>query len=474
MLFERVDTTTLGNAFDIFRLASKPVSSKTKDIVQPLSHLRSAFSDYIRTKVEEIVKDKTKDDQMIERLLQVKSGMDQISSEAFKRDSDFAATQRDAFAWGINRRDNKPPELVAKHLDALLKSGNKTMTDSELETALNDSLVLFRFTKDKDMFEEFYTRHFAKRLLLNKSASSDAEMSMLLKLKEECGPDFTRKLETMLKDISLSDDIMKAWESFETKARSNGEIPYEFDLSVNVLTQAHWPTYEQHDLIVPAEMASAIDAFNTFYQGRNSGRKLHWQHSLGSNTIVAQLPKAGAKELLVSTYQAVVLMLFNAIETGKTLSYKEIQAAVGLDEAELKRTLQSLACGQIPTRVLRKHPQGKDVEEGDAFSVNENLKNERLRIRINMIQQQISVQEQKDTEQRVLIDRDLVLQAAAVRVLKSKKEIKHSDLTNEVIEQIKGRFTIEAKELKKCFEQLLDKEYMERVEGQRGMYRYVA
>lgn len=105
----------------------------------------------------------------------------------------------------------------------LLKSGNKTMTDAELETALSNALVLFRFTKgacvcadassnslfahlrsfhaatDKDMFEEFYTRQFAKRLLLNKSASSDAEMSMLLKLKEECGPDFTRKLETMLK-----------------------------------------------------------------------------------------------------------------------------------------------------------------------------------------------------------------------------------------------------------------------------------
>jgi cullin 4 len=34
------------------------------------------------------------------------------------------------------------------------------------------------------MFEAFYKRDFAKRLLLNKSASSDAEKTMLLKLKE--------------------------------------------------------------------------------------------------------------------------------------------------------------------------------------------------------------------------------------------------------------------------------------------------
>lgn len=39
----------------------------------------------------------------------------------------------------------------------------------------------------KDMFEAFYKRDLAKRLLLNKSASFDAERSMLTKLKDgEC------------------------------------------------------------------------------------------------------------------------------------------------------------------------------------------------------------------------------------------------------------------------------------------------
>jgi cullin-4 len=70
----------------------------------------------------------------------------------------------------------------------------------------------------KDIFEAFYKRDLAKRLLLNKSASFDAERSMLLKLKDgtfpsrrrflasgpdlvetECGPGFTAKLEIMFK-----------------------------------------------------------------------------------------------------------------------------------------------------------------------------------------------------------------------------------------------------------------------------------
>lgn len=51
----------------------------------------------------------------------------------------------------------------------------------------------------------------AKRLLVGKSASVDAEKSMLSKLKQECGPGFTSKLEGMFKDMELSKDIMLAF-----------------------------------------------------------------------------------------------------------------------------------------------------------------------------------------------------------------------------------------------------------------------
>lgn len=185
-------------------------------------------------------------------------------------------------------------------------------------------------------------------------------------------------------------------------------------------------------------------------------------------------PKAGAKELQVSTFQGIVLMLFNSLEVGEKLSYASIRTATGLDDKELKRTLQSLACGQIPSRVLRKMPQGKEVDDTDEFVFNDNFKNERHRIRINQIQMKETAEEQKSTEQRVFLDRDLILQAAAVRVLKAKKTIKHSELVTEVVEQIKSRFAIEVSEIKKVFEILIDKEYMERVEGERGMYRYLA
>jgi cullin-4 len=52
------------------------------------------------------------------------------------------------------------------------------------------------------VFEAFYKQLLARRLLLQKSASDDAERSILSKLKHECGAVFTAKLEGMFKVIA--------------------------------------------------------------------------------------------------------------------------------------------------------------------------------------------------------------------------------------------------------------------------------
>lgn len=57
------------------------------------------------------------------------------------------------------------------------------MTEQEIETVLDKSMVLFRFLQEKDVFERYYKQHLARRLLLNKSGSDDSEKNMISKLK---------------------------------------------------------------------------------------------------------------------------------------------------------------------------------------------------------------------------------------------------------------------------------------------------
>lgn len=273
--------------------------------------------------------------------------------------------------------------LAAKFVDSKLRAGNKEATEEELERLLDKIMVLFRFIHGKDVFEAFYKKDLAKRLLVGKSASVDAEKSMLSKLKQECGGGFTSKLEGMFKDMELSKDINIAFKQHISNLVTREMI--NIDLTVNILTMGYWPTYPLLDVNLPNEMIRYQNVFNKFYLSKHSGRKLQWQPTLGHCVLKATFPQ-GHKELQVSLFQALVLLLFNGCDE---MLFDEIKQASNIEDGELRRTLQSLACGKA--RVLLKTPRGRDVEDTDKFIFNSEFTNKYCRIKINQIQMKETV-----------------------------------------------------------------------------------
>lgn len=127
--------------------------------------------------------DCTQDTTMVSRLMSFKDEMDAVVERSFENDDDLANSLRESFSWFVNRRQNTPAEMTAKYLDSLLRSGNKKLEEADQERVMDKLLAIFRFIQGKDTFEAFYKKDLAKRLLLNKSASADAERSMLTRLK---------------------------------------------------------------------------------------------------------------------------------------------------------------------------------------------------------------------------------------------------------------------------------------------------
>jgi len=58
-------------------------------------------------------------------------------------------------------------------------------------------MILFKYLEDKDIFQQFYTTRLSKRLIHGVSASDESEESMISKLKEACGFEYTNKLQRM-------------------------------------------------------------------------------------------------------------------------------------------------------------------------------------------------------------------------------------------------------------------------------------
>ncbi|KAM8848810.1 cullin-4B [Synchiropus splendidus] len=418
--------------------------------------------EYIKAFGSTIVINPEKDKTMVQELLDFKDKVDHIIDICFMKNEKFVNAMKEAFETFINKRPNKPAELIAKHVDSKLRAGNKEATDEELEKMLDKIMIIFRFIYGKDVFEAFYKKDLAKRLLVGKSASVDAEKSMLSKLKHECGAAFTSKLEGMFKDMELSKDIMV---QFKQHMQCQN-IPGNIELTVNILTMGYWPSYTPMEVHLPHEMVRLQEIFNTFYLGKHSGRKLQWQSTLGHCVLKAEF-KEGKKELQVSLFQTLVLLMFNE---GEEFALEEIKLATGIEDSELRRTLQSLACGKA--RVLTKIPKSKDVEDGDKFSCNEEFKHKLFRIKINQIQMKETVEEQASTTERVFQDRQYQIDAAIVRIMKMRKTLTHNLLMSEVYNQLK--FPVKPADLKKRIESLIDRDYMERDKENSNQYNYVA
>lgn len=75
-------------------------------------------------------------------------------------------------------------------------------------------------------------------------------------------------------------------------------------------------------------MVQYLEAFKLFYLNKHSGRKLQWQPSLG-HCVLKAVFSHGDKELQVSLFQALVLLLFN--KTDKCI-FTDIKTATGIGE----------------------------------------------------------------------------------------------------------------------------------------------
>jgi cullin 3 len=165
-----------------------------------LSIVRDVMTSYIRDTGMQLVTDpemlKVPVD-FVQRLLDLKDKYDKIISLAFNNDKTFQNALNSSFEYFINL-NAQSPEFLSLFVDDKLCKGLRGESEEDMEVVLDKVMMLFRYLKEKDVFEKYYRQHLAERLVAGKSVSDDAERSLIDKLKTECGYQFTSKLEAML------------------------------------------------------------------------------------------------------------------------------------------------------------------------------------------------------------------------------------------------------------------------------------
>ncbi|KAJ8470418.1 hypothetical protein OPV22_024761 [Ensete ventricosum] len=385
-------------------------------------------------------------------------------NDCFQNHSLFHKALKEAFEVFCNKgvAGSSSAELLATFCDNILKKGgSEKLSDEAIEETLEKVVRLLAYISDKDLFAEFYRKKLARRLLFDKSANDDHERSILTKLKQQCGGQFTSKMEGMVTDLTLARENQS---SFEDYLNSNPHTNPGIDLTVTVLTTGFWPSYKSFDLNLPAEMVKCVEIFREFYQTKTKHRKLTWIYSLGTCNLIGKFePKT--MELIVTTYQAAALLLFNASDR---LSYSEIMAQLNLTDDDVIRLLHSLSCAKY--KILNKEPNTKSISPNDFFEFNSKFSDKMRRIKIPLP----PVDEKKKVIEDVDKDRRYAIDASIVRIMKSRKVLGHQQLVMECVEQLGRMFKPDFKAIKKRIEDLITREYLERDKDNPNLFRYLA
>ncbi|CAH2066414.1 unnamed protein product [Thlaspi arvense] len=394
-------------------------------VTNGLVTVRDVMTLHLREMGKQLVTDpeKSKDPvEFVQRLLGERDKYDKIIVTSFYNDKTFQNASNSSFEYFINL-NTRSPEFISLFVDDKLRKGMKGVIEDDVEVIFDKVMMLFRYLQGKDVFEKYYKQHLAKRLLSGKTVSHDAERNLIVKLKTECGYQFT--------------------------SNSKPILPCN----------------------LPAEVSVLCEKFRSYYLGTHTGRRLSWQTNMGTADIKAVFGKAQRHELNVSNFQMCVLMLFN---NSDRLSYKEIEQATEIPSSDLKRCLQSMAFVK-GKNVFKKVPMSKDIGEEDSFVVNEKFTGKFYKVKIGtVVAQKETEPEKQETRHRVEEDRKPQIEAAIVRIMKARRVLDHNNIIAEVTKQLQSRFLANPTEIKKRIESLIERDFLERNSTDRKLYRYLA
>lgn len=458
-----------------------------------------------------------------------------LVEEAFNGDASMSQTIHDAIRQFVNASNQSlsrknslapttnAPELLSIFMDSQIKNFSRSMGASRLasdssvsindtEEFLTKSVSFLNLIKDKDAFEAHYAAHFAKRFLITKSshnpswamAGNDLEELVIAKLGDEMGRGGSsfEKIVKMRKDVKLSQSLTEEWRNHVAK----NELDL-VELELKICNLSDWPKAMTKDFksfhnqdgevsfIWPPLLRKTMRTFEDYWMGekKNDNKTLYWSPKFGLIDMRITYPSK-TYDINLSTFAGIIMLLFAPLSTdasgepvlafkeNRMLKYEEIHELTKIPESELKRHLQSLAVAPR-LRLLTKTPMSKDVNAGDEFRLNEKFKSPTNKVKVLTVSAASSKSdgskaarqdEAREVEGNIEEARKQLLNAAIVRIMKSRQTLLHNELIEELVKQLRNRFEPQMSIIKRRIEDLIDKEYLKRDEDSLQVYHYIA
>ncbi|TKR87767.1 hypothetical protein L596_012117 [Steinernema carpocapsae] len=452
-----------------------------KPVEAAISELRKYFSEYVQEEGRRLIKEIPAADQndpkiYVSTIMGFYEEYKTLVIAAFRNDVGFNNHFEEACRAVVNKNSltekcskfNKSAEMLARYVDVIMKKGGNKENE-DMETVFDRCMSVFAFIDDKDIFQKYYNRFLARRLLHDTSVNDDSEAGMIARMKQACGHEYTSVCQKMFADIKRSKDLTTQYR--EQQKQSNKKL--ELDATFQILGTAGWPLAESYSFSVPPALEQCISSFTASYINCHQGRKLKWMLNQCRGEVTFR-NAAKKYTFMVNTPQMVILLAYN-----EETRYSAPKLAKELNMAP--EVLNPALTSFLKADLLRVQgcKAGDAIPDDAEYALNTKFVSKRIKMDLMKLQvvtksESENSKEQQQMEKILTESRQVLIQAAIVRVMKMRKKLQHNTLVTEVVEQVASRFQPNIPSIKKCIDLLMEKDYIKRTESEKDTYEYIS
>lgn len=343
------------------------------------------------------------------------------------------------------------------------------LTEDAAKAALDRVIRTLVYIRDRDVFIDTFRSLLTTRLLSGRpderGTVTDTDVEFVTTLGVKYGEALVSTMLRQLKDYASSDAVRDAtW--FE-----------DSPLTPTVLCFSAWPSFQAREvpLTLPRDMTLLWNDYVAKYTAVYSGRRLRLLLSMGSVYLTTG-PVTCRLRLCVSPSVAALLLLFNETEDD-TVSVDDAAYDLGTSI----ETVAALASGPVQAHVLTR---SLDSSGGGVFAVNSGFKRSRTRTlvlphpRLLLHETDVGAGAAAGgagaVDKRLAMNRKLLIEAAIVRLVKTRGRIDVADIVTETTSQFESQFPVHADVVSGVLASLVDREYIEYTSPSRETVKYIA
>ncbi|CAD8209055.1 unnamed protein product [Paramecium pentaurelia] len=398
------------------------------------------------------------------RILEIMEIAQNILKQQLYDEPEIQKSYSGAFMCVINKNE-KSPMWLAIYTDIIIRS-EKGVNEMETDKRLSKIVSLFQLLYQRDVFFRHYQKFLSNRLLNQQIQNLQLEKQLLQKFKGETGTNVLTQLSSMINDIEQSNRFASDQQiSKNTK----------FDLNVFLLSQGCWPiTTILDNIIKPPQIQNVLENYEKLYLVKHNGRILTWCLNMGQGELIYKI-QTEKYYLNVNTIQMVAFLQFNKKDS---FTIKDFLDMTKIDKIDLENSLIPFVCMKIISR------EKQDIEEftddNEVLKLNLGFSNRAKKMKLLPNQKmqpkranKVKEQNQEELQQMEQLNkqREFVVDSQLVRLMKSKKTIKHHELLENCQSMI-SIFKPDVLFIKKRIENLIERDYIRRDEKDWNIYHY--